>query len=342
MRDAEKERRVGRRVGTRWAVAGATAPLLLATACGRAPEAFDPVTDRGHEIRGLFVLVLLLSACVFLLVAGLIAVMVVRFRARPGAPEPPQTEGNRAIEVAWTAAPAVLLAVVFVFTVRTMRAVDGGAADPLVVQVIGHQWWWEYRYPAQGIVTANELRLPVDRPVRLEITGADVIHSFWSPQLGWKLDAIPGKTNVMTFVVTEAGVYDGACAEFCGAQHAWMRIRVVAEPGEQFDQWVRDQQRPAAAPATEAARRGQQLFLGNTCVNCHTIEGTAAQGTVGPNLTHFGSRGTIGAGVLVNTPENLKRWIHDPQAIKPNVLMPAFRLSEEELQALVNYLEGLK
>ena len=317
-------------------------PLVAAAGCG-AIDSFNPVTPQGQSIARLFIVALIVSAVIFLLVSGLLAYILVRFRGRPGEPEPPQAHGNTRLEIAWTVAPALVLAGLFLLTLRTMSAVDASAPSALRVRVIGHQWWWEYQYPDLGVVTANELRLPVGAPVRLEVQGADVVHSFWVPQLGWKKDAIPGKTNDMWVQFDQAGTYDGACTEFCGLQHAWMRIRLIAGPPEQFKAWIEQERRPASPPQGETGRRGQAIFLQNTCVNCHAVQGTAATARVGPDLTHFGGRSTIGAGVAANTPENLRRWVRQARAVKPGVLMPDYaNLSEEDLAVLVDYLGTLK
>ena len=339
---------------TRWAryAAGGVVVLGGAAGCGPAAGLFGTATPQGRAIADLFVAALALSALILALVYGLLAYALRRYRGRPGDPEPPQVEGNRRLELIWTATPLLLLVVVFVLTVQTMRAVDTPPDAPgtLRVQAIGHQWWWEFRYPDLGVVTANELHAPVGVPLRVELEAADVIHSFWVPALGWKRDAIPGKTNVMALRVDEAGVYDGACAEFCGVQHAWMRIRLVAEPAEQFGAWVRGQQQPAAAPPADTpgpgkvslVARGQQVFLQLTCVNCHTVRGTPAAGRVGPDLTHVGSRATLGGGVVDNTPDTMARWIRDARTLKPGVLMPPFALSDDDLSALAAYLRGLQ
>jgi cytochrome c oxidase subunit 2 len=319
-----------------------------------AVNSFDPVTSRGLAISTLFVVALVISVAVVLLVFGLVAYVVVRFRGHPGDDDPPQVEGNRRLEIFYTATPALLLAVIFVFTISTMRTVAAPVSQGLRVDVVGHQWWWEFRYPDQGIVTANELHVPVGSPVQLALTGADVVHSFWVPQLGWKQDTVPGRTTFMAFTVDREGVYDGACAEFCGIQHAWMRVRLVAEPRAQFDTWAQVQRAPAAVPAPAATAppgtpapqslvsRGQQIFAHNTCVNCHTIQGTGATGTVGPDLTHLASRATIGAGVQPNTPEHLREWIRNPQGVKPGVLMPGYSFAGGDLDALVAYLGSLR
>lgn len=322
---------------------GVTCLAALLGACGTKPASFDPVTPQGRTISDLFVLVMVLSGLVFLLVLSLLAYSIIRFRSRPGDDAASQRSGNGKLEVAWTVGPALLLTVLFVLTVRTMNSVDASNPDALEVRVVGHQWWWEYQYPDAGVVTANELHVPVDTPLKLEIDGADVIHSFWAPQLGWKVDAVPGRANTMSLKVDTPGTYEGACAEYCGAQHAWMRIHVIAQSRNDFNAWLKQQKQPAAAPADAMAKQGQQVFQSNTCVNCHTIAGSAGSGSVGPSLTHVGSRETLGAGVLNSSAANLETWIRNPQQVKPGVLMPSFNsLSDADLQALAHYLEGLK
>ena len=254
--------------------------------------------------------------------------------------EPRQVQGNRRLEVIWTVTPALVLAGIFVAVVQTMRSVDAAPPDAARVRVIGHQWWWEYQYPDRGVVTANELHVPTGVPLRVDLESVDVIHSFWVPQFGLMRDTIPGKLNQMALTIDRPGDYAGACTQYCGAQHAWMRQRVVAEPPDQFDAWAQQQ----AQPAAPSNLPGQQVFLQNTCVDCHAIRGRAPA-QVGPDLTHFGSRSTIGAGVLPNTPDgsNLRSWIRDAQSIKPGVLMPTYHsLTDQDLNDLVQYLESLK
>lgn len=328
--------RVARRTGQAgWA--GALASLTLATGCNGI-DAFKPVTPQGGAIVSLFVLEIVLATLVCLAVAAVAGYAMVRFRHRPGAPEPPQIHGNTNLELAWTAAPALLLAFLFFLTVRTMGTVEAQPADALRIRVIAHQWWWEFEYPELGIVTANEFQVPIGQPVRLELESADVAHNFWIPQFGWKKDNTPNHVTFINVVVDQPGVYDGSCNEFCGLQHAWMRVRAIATPPEEFQTWVARSQQPASATAP----RGQQVFQQSTCINCHVIQGLGGA-RVGPDLSHFGSRTIIGAGVLGNTPENLHAWLRDPQRIKPGVLMPGYQdLSEEDMRALVEYLGGLK
>jgi cytochrome c oxidase subunit 2 len=329
-----------------WRAAGAClvgAVILLGGAACAQIGSSDPVTDQGRLISDLFNLELGLALLLFLLVGGLLAAIIVRFRGRPGEADPPQVTGNRKLEVTWTVLPVLLLACLFVLTVRTMNAVDTASPDELPIQVIGHQWWWEFQYPGLGIVAANELHVPVNAPLRLDLQSADVIHSFWLPQFGWMQDNVPGKTNQMRVRVNQVGNYVGACTQFCGVEHARMRLRVSVQPRDQFDAWVERQRQAAAAPASAAAAHGQQVFQQRTCANCHAIQGTSAQGKVGPDLTHLASRATIGAGTLDNTPANLRRWVKNAQEVKPGVLMPSFtNLSDTDLSDLVSYLEGLE
>jgi len=304
-------------------------------------ESFDPVTPQGLSISNLFVLELVISGLLMALVSIWLGVSLVRFRARPGdATEPPQVHGNRALEMIWTLTPALVLAVVFVLVIQTMGYVDAAAPGAQTLRVVGHQWWWEYDYPNAQVVTANELHVPVGAPLQIDLQSIDVIHSFHVPQFGWMQDTVPGKSNQMSVLVNRPGVYDGACNQYCGLQHAWMRIRVVAEPADAFAAWVSAQ----SQSVVPAGARGEQVFVQNTCVACHTIRGLpGATGAVGPDLTHFASRTTIGTGVVDNSAAHLAQWIRDPQALKPGVLMPAFQnLSAADLTALVDYLESLQ
>jgi cytochrome c oxidase subunit 2 len=213
----------------------------------------------------------------------------------------------------------------------------------LQIEVVGHQWWWEFHYPDSNVVTANEVHVPLGRPVNFSLRSVDVLHSFWVPQMGGKMDVIPGHRNHLYFTPEAVGEYHGQCTEFCGIQHANMRFRLVVDSPAEFQAWVQRQQQPAPAqPPSEELLRGQQAFTRSGCIACHTIEGTSAQGTIGPNLTHVGSRSTIGAGILDNTPENVAAWIKDPQAIKPGNLMPNLHVRPDDITAIVTYLESLK
>ena len=304
---------------------------------------FHPGSPEALAIERLFYVDLIIAAVIFLTVAGLVAYAAWRFRARPGVGEPFQDEGNPRLETIWTVVPAAVLLVLLVLTARTMAIVHPltGSRSPDVV-VIAHQWWWEYHYPASGVVTANELHMPEGETWLLAIESADVIHDFWVPDLGAKEDAIPGRRNFIWIDPQRDGTYLGTCAEYCGAQHALMGIRVIVSPPARFAAWTESQLRIPPSPAGGEAAEGARAFERRTCRNCHRIAGTEADGHVGPDLTHVADRQTLGAGVLENTPANLAAWISDPQAFKPGCHMPDMRLSQEEARAIATYLEGLK
>lgn len=310
---------------------------------------FQPASPSAESISSLFLMILAITGVIFVLVEGVLLYCVIRFRSRGDDPaaEPPQLYGSRRIEIAWTVGPLLIVFVLFLVVIRTVTAV---APEPLPsnavdVRVLAHQWWWQFDYPRLGVHTANELHVPVSTPenplsVRLKLESADVVHSFWVPRLGGKTDVIPGRVNHMAFEPTEVGVYHGRCAEYCGMQHAGMLIRVVVESPEDFQRWVANQQLPAREDPRQEA--GRTLFFSRTCFNCHTIRGTLAQGTVGPDLTHVMSRATLAAGVIPNDPEHLEAWLKDPQAIKPGCKMPRLNLSNSEVTSLAGYLETLQ
>jgi cytochrome c oxidase subunit 2 len=304
---------------------------------------FAPVSPEGAAISRLFIGLLIVAALIFVFVEGMILFMAARFRAPVGrSTDPPLRTGGSRLEIAWTISPAILLAGVFVLMMPSFLNLPTPHDPDLRVVATGHQFWWEFRYPDLGVVTANELHIPLGTDVRVDLGSADVIHRFWVPQLNGKQDLIPGKTNSVALYTDQAGTYLGQCAEFCGLQHAWMLLRVIAEPKADFDAWVAAQRQPPAAPATALAQQGAQVFQSQTCINCHAIQGTGATADIGPDLTHVGSRSTLAAGALTNTPENLTRWLTNPQAIKPGAKMPAFGLSQADFAALAAYLEGLK
>jgi len=291
-------------------------------------------------------LMLGLGVAVFVIFAGVLAVGLFR-RRPPDAPDLRAGEPGRFN--AWmigagVAVPLVVIAVVFAATVHAMRDVATTAPPgALVIDVVGHQWWWEVHYPEEGISTANEIHVPVGRDVALRLRSADVIHSFWVPALGGKLDMLPDRTNTLVLKADEPGEHVNRCAEYCGLQHTLMGMVVVAEPRDQFESWVATRRLPAAGPADARSARGQEVFLGSGgCASCHTVRGTAAAGTVGPDLTHFASRPTIGAGPFANTPDNRAEWVSDPHAIKRGVAMPAARLGAEDLDAVLAYLGSLR
>lgn len=303
----------------------------------------DANSPQSRAILRLFQFDLVISAVIFAVVTTLVIVAVVRFRHRPGAPEPRQLEGNRTLELIWTVIPALILIALFVGSARTMNLVDPpvGSRAPDVT-IVAHQWWWEYRYAPSGVRAANELHLPLDRRCLLDIRSADVIHDFWVPGLGAKMDAVPGRTNHLWLTPERAGTFLGTCAEFCGNQHALMGIRVVVEPPAAFAAWERSQLEVPSAPVAGAAAEGERLFQTRTCSNCHTIAGTPAVGTVGPDLTHLAGRATLAAGTLPNTPADLARWIQHPERYKPGCLMPDLHLTGGEARAITSYLEGLR
>ncbi|MGI8587979.1 MAG: cytochrome c oxidase subunit II [Chloroflexia bacterium] len=304
----------------------------------------DPNSPLAHDISNLYNTTLIISAVILLGVAGLVVYMAVRWR-RGGAGEPRQDYGNRKLEIAWTIAPAVLLAVILGFTIPTMGAETPpppkapGKPDLLVT---GHQFWWEVRYTATDVVSANEIHIPTGTKWLVGVTSDDVIHDLWIPQLGPKMDTIPGQMNYMWLQADRPGTYEGACAEFCGDEHAWMRIKAVATSPTDYNTWIAAQRPPAQQAVQAAAARGAQIFTQRTCISCHAIAGTAAKAEVGPDLTHFATRMTIGAGVLKNTPDNVRLWLEDPQKVKPGNKMPNLRLTNDELDSLTAYLETLK
>ncbi|HXF95619.1 MAG TPA: cytochrome c oxidase subunit II [Gemmatimonadales bacterium] len=302
-----------------------------------------PRSDFAWAIQDLFTGIFWWAVVVFVVVEGILLYAVFRYRARPGAPPPRPVHGHTLLEIAWTLAPALVLVLIAVPTIRTIFHTAGKAPPgALRVEVVGHQWWWEFRYPELGIVTANELHLPVGRPVALELTSADVIHSFWAPALGGKRDVILSRTNRIALTADSEGVYLGQCAEFCGASHANMRLRVVVQSDSGFAAWVAAQRAGPVAPAPGTLEeRGRQAYARSACIACHTVQGVSA-GRVGPDLTHLGSRQTIASGLFANTPENLARWIEDAPALKPGSLMPKMVLTPEDRDAIVAYLRSLR
>ena len=295
------------------------------------------------------ILVLAITGAIFLVVGGLLLYAIVRFRQRQGddKTEPPQVYGSEQVEIAWTVIPVIIVIVLVLTTARTIHEIQDAPRPPgaLEVTAIGRQWWWEFRYPSLGIVTANEMHIPVsDRanptPTYLRLLSADVAHSFWVPRLAGKTDLIPNRVNQMWMDPSQPGLYLGQCAEYCGTQHAKMLLRVYVHTREDFARWVAEQKAPATIAS--AADSGRRVFETTACLNCHAVAGTVANGRFGPDLTHLMSRDTLAAGAVKNTAENLKLWIEDPHALKPGALMPAMHLPEEELDALVGYLVTLK
>ncbi len=329
--------------------------LCLLTACDAAPSALRGAGRAAVEINQLWWFMLITGTVIYVGVMGLLLLAYRRRRNRKAttgesAPltaaardlEPSSASGIRMIVLGGIVMPSLVLSAVYAFTLETLWSISGQQRpEPLVIEVIGHQWWWEVRYPAQGIITANEIMLPVGQPVRIELTSEDVIHSFWVPELHGKLDMIPGRTNSFWLEATEAGEYWGLCAEFCGIQHANMLYLVIAQPQAEFDAWLTAQQSAPPAPTSDLARQGQQIFMDASCDSCHAIAGTAAAGRLGPDLTHLASRRTLASGILENNIGSLGGWIINPQHIKPGNLMPSNDLSGPQLQALLAYLATL-
>jgi cytochrome c oxidase subunit II len=300
-------------------------------------------SDFARAILHVYSIVTWATAIIGVLVFVALFVTLVRFRARPGDTTlPRQTRGHTLLEITWTIAPALALLVIAIPTIQVIFRTQSAATPPdaLQVTVRGWQWWWEFRYPQLDLVTANELHLPAGRRVVLRLDGPDVIHSFWIPHLGGKRDVIPGRLNQITLTPERPGEYWGQCAEFCGASHANMGMRAVVQSAADFDAWVA-QQRAAPAEAAGPAAAGKALFAGSACVGCHTIKGVSA-GILGPDLTHFGSRGMLAAGMWPNTPDNVAEWVKDPQRLKPGVKMPALGLTDDQAKAIAAYLTSLK
>jgi cytochrome c oxidase subunit 2 len=310
---------------------------------------FAPASTPAKSIADLSVFVLVITGIIFVVVFALLGYAVVKFRARAkdAGREPAQVYGSTQIELAWTIIPILIVVVMFLATARVIHAIQDAPEPSGAIQVtaIGHQYWWEFRYPELGIVTANELHIPVSDPSHatptfLQLLSADTDHSFWIPELAGKTDLIPNHPNRMWMDPWRTGIFLGQCAQYCGVQHAKMLLRVSVDSPEDFAIWVRAQQKPAIEEATVIA--GRQVFEGNACMNCHAIAGTPANGRFGPDLTHLMSRTTIAAGAAKNTHDNLRLWVQDPSAIKPGSLMPAMKLSDADLDAIVNYMETLK
>jgi cytochrome c oxidase subunit II len=310
---------------------------------------FTPASTPAAEIMQLAMLCIAVAAAIFACVGALLAYAVLRFRRRPGddGTEPPQVYGSHQVEIAWTVTPILIVVVLFLASTRVIRRVQD--ADPpdrsMQVVAVGHQFWWEYRYPKLGIVTANELHVPVSDPHRptptfITLLSADTDHSFWIPRLAGKTDLIPNRVNNTWIDPHETGLFLGQCAQYCGTQHAKMLLRVYVDSKENFDAWARQQQQPARNQPDVAD--GRRVFERTSCVNCHAVSGTDAAGQFGPDLTHLMSRDTIASGIVPNNVVNLRAWIQDPEALKPGSRMPAMKLSDQDLDSLTAYLATLR
>jgi len=348
--------------------------MMSARAAWGAPSStsiFSSQSTPARELNALAYFVLVICALIFIGVSVLLVYALRRYRARAGEKvEPPQVFGSVQIELAWTIIPVLIIVTLFLGTARVLFSVQDARkpASALDVIVVGHQFWWEFRYPQYNVTTANELHVPVSnpvfsRPTFMKLTSADVMHSFWVPSLAGKTDLLPNRVNEMWIDPQHTGLFLGQCAQFCGMQHAKMLLRVYVDSEEQFQQWIANQQRTRSEIATvtpvanqenvsqpgppgpsEAitAHDGRLVFEGQACINCHTVAGTVANGRFGPDLTHLMSRETLAAGAMLNTPENLKKWIYDPNIFKPGSLMPAMRLTDRENAQITAYLQTLK
>jgi cytochrome c oxidase subunit 2 len=342
-----------RRLGSSLPTWGAVSVISLTAvrAYAQSPTSiFDPAATPSRSIFGLSMLVLGITGTIFLIVAGLLLYALIRFRERPSDTprEPAQIYGSNQIELSWTVIPILIVVMLFLATTRVILGTERipEPASALDVTVIGHQFWWEYRYPKLGVVTANELHVPISDPTSptptyLKMSSADTDHSFWIPRLAGKMDLIPNRINTMWIDPAQAGLYLGQCAQYCGTQHANMLLRVYAQSPEDFAAWVKQQQKPAGQELTGDAAEGQIVFMHSACINCHTIAGTVATGRFGPDLTHLASRDTIASGPIQNTPENLRAWIDDPDSMKPGVLMPSMHLNGHDLDVITAYLSTL-
>jgi cytochrome c oxidase subunit 2 len=355
---------------------------MLLAACGGPASILDPQGPVAANETFLFWVILIIALLVFVVVEGILLYSIVRYRERPGMPNPRQIHGNMKLEIAWTAVPTVILFIVLFFTIRGVLQVAPEAepadANKVEVTAIGHQWWWEFHYGKYNITTADSMHIPVNTVVRVNLFSNNVIHSFWVPQLTGKTDVVPGHTNTRWFVAKKTGEYLGLCAEYCGTQHANMRFNVIVDTPDQFQTWVSTQQRAAVPPASGSLEAQGQTLFKQQCATCHGIVGvnatryvdTAAMCSdafpgsspsnttncpVGPNLTHFGSRDFIAGGVLAhnraqchpNNPNlleqcNLAKWLQNPQAVKPGNDMAIGQLTTEQIRSLVAYLESLQ
>ncbi len=320
--------------------------VVLPACSGDSPSILDHHGPEARHVAGVWWLMFVLASAVYVVVAGLVVIAILKGRRRTSAAGPASSADERGdsafIWFGGIVAPVLILAVLVVVTVNTTKDLRKAEADELVVEVTAKRWWWDVRYPDAGVATAAEIHIPVGRPIDVVLRSDNVIHSFWVPQLAGKVDAIPGQTNHLRFQAEEAGTYLGACAEYCGLQHARMGFIVIADSPADFDRWLARRTGAGTGPTSEQAAAGQRVFMRETCAGCHTIRRTEATGDVGPDLSDFGSRQWIGSITVENTPANLATWISDSQTMKPGNLMPPISLDPDELTALVTYLESLQ
>jgi cytochrome c oxidase subunit 2 len=324
--------------------------LSLTVACDTPQSTAVIAGSHNEELWHPYKIIFWLAGIVFVAIMVITLVLSIMYRERPGRTAV-QIHGNTRLEVVWTLIPVALVVIMAVPTVSAIRA-EAQPDPPGTMQVIatGHQWWFEFEYPDLGVKTANELHIPVNKPVHFQVRSADVIHAFWVPQLAGKIDMMPGHVNSISFtgLIARPEPYLGQCAELCGLSHANMRFRVFVDTQSDFDAWVSNQKSPGASSSDTLAAQGKEIFNRSACIGCHTVTGTNAVGIVGPNLTHVGQRHTIAAGTLENTPDNLLRWIRNSSEIKPGSKMPPMSkdfggaLSDDEIRAVAAYLQSLK
>ena len=279
---------------------------------------------------------------IFIIVAAVFLYSLIRFRARKGQTGlPKQVHGNTTLEIAWTIIPFILLVFLAIPTVHYAFVFGDTPPGAMQVDVVGHQYWWEFDYPSSNVTTANIVHIPVNTKVDFVLTSKDVIHSFWVPRLGGKTDLIPGRVNHLWLEANQTGTFYGQCAQLCGAGHAYMKFEVVVQSQAAYDAWIAQMQNPHVVVTTAEQKAGMALFQ-QDCSTCHTIGGTAFNGKIGPNLTALMERPTIAAGTLTNTPANLAKWLQNPPGVKPGALMPNLGLTQTQIQQLVSFLETLK
>ncbi|MBV8631606.1 MAG: cytochrome c oxidase subunit II [Silvibacterium sp.] len=346
--------RVERIVRLAFAFALALSSHALAEGPQTNTHILSPVSTPATQIYQLSLFIIEITGAIFVVVAGLLTFVIIRFRERSGddQSEPAQVYGSNQVELAWTVIPVLIVVVLFLTTARVIFAIQDAPMPQAALEVtsVGHQFWWEYRYPKQGLVgqdfvAVNELHVPLSSadhptPTYIKLLSADVVHSFWVPQLMGKIDLIPNHPNDMWIDPLQPGIYLGQCAQFCGVQHANMLLRVYVDSPERFAAWAANQARPAVQDPSVAA--GRHVFETQACMNCHVVRGTVATGRFGPDLTHLASRDTLASGMIPNTRDNLRAWIKNPDAFKPGCLMPAMQLTDEQIDQVTNYLETLK
>ena len=316
---------------------------LYLSAINKIQSIFDSASPQAEKINRLGYGFLMAATGILLLVIVLTVYITIKFRSKENTAEPRQITGNRNLEIIMVGFPMILVIVFFFWSLNVMNAVnpDRGNHKPDVV-ITGHQWWWEAAYPGLSVMVANEIHLPTGRKLLLQLNSADVIHDWWVPSFGAKMDMIPGLDNFLWITINKPGIYEGTCSEFCGEQHAWMRIMVVAQTPTDYNKWLLAHTIKATIPNDSLAHIGEGIFMNASCGNCHSIQGTVAAGMEGPNLTHFASRHTMLSGIMDNNPQNVEKWLTDPQKVKPGAHMPRFIFGKDSVRALTAYLTQLK